>query len=76
MQRANLATAISANGNVAAWQEAIVGAESNGMRLAEVRVNVGDVVRRGAASGVPTPVNRIVRDILTLHAQGRPAKVA
>ncbi len=46
-QRAELATTLVANGNVAAWQEAIVGAESNGMRLAEVRVNVGDSVRRG-----------------------------
>ena len=46
-QKAELSTALSANGNVAAWQEAIVGAESNGMRLAEVRVNVGDVVKRG-----------------------------
>jgi len=38
---------LSANGNIAPWQEAIVGAESNGLRLAEVRVNVGDVVKRG-----------------------------
>ena len=47
VQRGNLATALAANGNVAAWQEAVVGAESNGSRLAEVRVNVGDEVRRG-----------------------------
>ena len=46
-QKAELSTALTANGNVAAWQEAIVGAESNGMRLAAVRVNVGDVVKRG-----------------------------
>ncbi len=46
-QRSSLATALQANGNIAPWQEAIVGAESNGMRLAEVRVNVGDVVKRG-----------------------------
>jgi HlyD family secretion protein len=46
-QRATLATAVQANGNIAAWQEAIVGAEANGARLAEVRVNVGDVVKRG-----------------------------
>jgi RND family efflux transporter MFP subunit len=46
-QRATLATAVNANGNIAAWQEAIVGAEVNGARLAEVRVNVGDVVKRG-----------------------------
>ena len=38
---------LSANGNIAPWQEAIVGAESNGLRLAEVHVNVGDVVKRG-----------------------------
>ncbi|MBU2407260.1 MAG: efflux RND transporter periplasmic adaptor subunit [Gammaproteobacteria bacterium] len=38
---------LSANGNVAAWQEASVGSESNGLRLAEVRVNVGDVVKKG-----------------------------
>jgi HlyD family secretion protein len=46
-QRANIANAVSANGNIAPWQEAIIGAESNGARLAEVRVNVGDVVKRG-----------------------------
>jgi RND family efflux transporter MFP subunit len=46
-QRADLASAVQANGSIAAWQEAIVGAEANGLRLAEVRVNVGDVVRRG-----------------------------
>ena len=46
-QRADIANALSASGNVAAWQEAIVGAESNGLRLAEVRVNVGDVVKKG-----------------------------
>jgi HlyD family secretion protein len=38
---------LSANGSIAPWQEAIVGAESNGLRLADVRVNVGDVVKRG-----------------------------
>src|SRR5690606_34614446 len=36
-----------ANGSVAAWQEIVVGSEVNGLRLAEVRVNVGDHVRRG-----------------------------
>jgi HlyD family secretion protein len=46
-QRATLATGVSANGNIAAWQEAIVGAEVNGARLAQVLVNVGDVVKRG-----------------------------
>ncbi len=38
---------IAANGNITAWQEASVGTEAHGLRLAEVNVNVGDVVRRG-----------------------------
>ena len=38
---------LAANGSVVAWQEAIVGAEATGLRLLEVRANVGDVVRRG-----------------------------
>ncbi|NDP62489.1 efflux RND transporter periplasmic adaptor subunit [Polaromonas sp.] len=38
---------LSANGNIAAWQEAVIGAESSGLRLTEVRVNVGDVVKAG-----------------------------
>jgi HlyD family secretion protein len=46
-QPATLAQTLSANGSIAAWQEASVGAEANGWRLAEVRVNVGDRVRKG-----------------------------
>ena len=38
---------LAANGNIAAWQEASVGTEANGLRLVEVRVNVGDDVKRG-----------------------------
>jgi HlyD family secretion protein len=38
---------LAANGNVAAWQEASIGAEVNGLKLTEVRVNVGDVVKKG-----------------------------
>jgi RND family efflux transporter MFP subunit len=37
---------LAANGNIAAWQEASVGSESGGLKLQEVRVNVGDVVKR------------------------------
>lgn len=46
-QASSLAQKISANGNLAAWQEAVIGAESNGLKITEVRVNVGDRVQRG-----------------------------
>jgi RND family efflux transporter MFP subunit len=38
---------VSANGNIMSWQEAIIGTEANGLRLTDVKVNVGDKVRRG-----------------------------
>lgn len=36
-----------ADGNIAAWQEASIGSETGGMKLASVNVNVGDQVKRG-----------------------------
>jgi 2-dehydropantoate 2-reductase len=39
----------------------------------EVEWLSGSVVELGAAAGVPTPIHRVVRDILILHAQGRKA---
>lgn len=44
--------ALSANGSVAAWQEASVGTEANGLRLAEVRAQVGDTVKAGQVLAV------------------------
>jgi HlyD family secretion protein len=41
---ASMPLVVRANGNILPWQEAIVGAESNGLRLTQVSVNVGDVV--------------------------------
>ncbi|MBU3737397.1 MAG: efflux RND transporter periplasmic adaptor subunit [Rhodoferax sp.] len=46
-QTGSLPVRLAANGNVSAWQEASVGAELGGQRLAEVLVNVGDAVQRG-----------------------------
>ena len=40
-----------------------------GNRL-EVEWLSGDVVRRGVARGIVTPVNRVLRDVLSMHAQG------
>lgn len=45
--RDTLPLLLQANGNVGAWQEASVGGEVAGLRLASVRAEVGDRVRRG-----------------------------
>ncbi|NHZ89275.1 efflux RND transporter periplasmic adaptor subunit [Massilia sp. CCM 8733] len=49
---ATLAIKLGANGNVAAWQEAVIGSESGGLRLTDVKVNVGDVVKKGQVLAV------------------------
>ena len=46
-QAANLPIKLAANGNIVAWQEAVIGSESSGLRLTQVLVNVGDVVKAG-----------------------------
>ncbi len=38
---------LSANGNVVAWQEAIIGAEVNGLRVQELNAGIGDQVQKG-----------------------------
>lgn len=57
---------ITANGSIAAWQEAIIGAEIGGLRLDEVAVNVGDRVKRGQV------LARMQRDVVEAElAQSR-----
>jgi len=46
-QMQSLRVSLQANGNIMAWQEASIGAEIGGLRLEEVRVNVGDAVKAG-----------------------------
>jgi RND family efflux transporter MFP subunit len=46
-QSGAMAQRLPANGSLAAWQEAVVGAEAHGLKINEVRVNVGDRVQRG-----------------------------
>ena len=50
---------LPANGSVVAWQEAIIGSEANGLRLVDVKVNVGDRVVKGQvlASFAPEQVS-------------------
>jgi RND family efflux transporter MFP subunit len=74
-QRATLPLKIAANGNIAAWQEAIIGTEANGLRLAEVRVNVGDAVRRGQVLARFTP-DLLQADVAQMRAQVAEAEAA
>jgi len=46
-QTVTIPVQLPANGSLAAWQESVIGAEANGLRLTEVKVNVGDRVRQG-----------------------------
>lgn len=46
-QRTPMTDTLSANGDIAAWQEASIGADVPGLRLAALRVNVGDIVKKG-----------------------------
>lgn len=38
---------LAATGSIAAWQEVVIGAEIGGQRLAELKVDVGDRVKKG-----------------------------
>ena len=70
-QAAALPVRVNANGNIAAWQEASVGTEANGLRLADVKVNVGDVVKRGQvlATFAPDTMNADVAQIRAAVAE-------
>lgn len=46
-QTTELSHRLSANGSVSAWQEASLGSEANGLRLTDIKVNVGSQVKRG-----------------------------
>lgn len=46
-QRGDWPTVVTANGNIAAWHEALIGSELGGLRLATVSADVGDRVSRG-----------------------------
>jgi HlyD family secretion protein len=47
VQPAEWPQVLAANGNIAAWQEAVIGSEISGQRLTEVLANVGDRVKKG-----------------------------
>lgn len=51
-QMSMVTSTISAHGNIVAWQEASIGTEADGLRLTEVKVNVGDQVNKGQVLAV------------------------
>lgn len=70
MTRAQLSTLpqrISATGNIVPWQEASVGAEAEGLQLTEVKVNVGDRVRRGQVLAIFKP-EMVATDLVEAQA--------
>lgn len=46
-QTADWSQTLSGTGSIAAWQEAVIGAEIGGQRLAQLLVDVGDRVKKG-----------------------------
>lgn len=74
-QLASLPATIRANGNIAAWQEASVGAQVGGLRIAEVRVNVGDHVKRDQVLAVFAK-DTVLADLAVQKAQESEAVAA
>ncbi len=78
-QQTVLPLKISANGNIVAWQEAIIGSESNDLRLTQVLVNVGDVVKKSqllatfSAESIEAELNQAKASLMEAEAQGREA---
>ncbi len=50
-----LPLSLAANGSIAAWQEAIIGAQVGGLRLVEINAQIGDTVRKGQVLAVFDP---------------------
>lgn len=53
-EKLDIVSSLTANGSIAAWQEAIIGAEVSDLRLQEIRVDVGEIVRKGQILAVFT----------------------
>jgi RND family efflux transporter MFP subunit len=62
-----LALNLGANGSIAAWQEAVIGAEVGGLRLAAINAQVGDVVRKGQVLAV-FDEEKVAADVAQIRA--------
>ena len=71
---------LPANGNVVAWQEAVIGAEIANYRITEVRVQVGDAVKKGqvlariASDTVASELAEALASVAELDASAAEAK--
>ena len=74
-QASALPLKLSANGSIAAWQEAAIGSEAQGLRLAELRADVGDRVQKGQLLAVFAS-DGIEADIAQARASLAEAEVA
>lgn len=70
-----ISAVITANGSVAAWQEALIGAQVGGLRMAEVLVNVGDVVQKNQVLAL-FATDTVLADLAVQKAQQAEAAAA
>lgn len=65
------ARTLSANGSIVPWQEAVISAQLQGLRIAEVRVGIGDHVQQGQVLVTLDNFARSSETITSFSAQGR-----
>jgi RND family efflux transporter MFP subunit len=65
-----LVRTIAASGGLFAWQDAVIGSELGGMRVVDVRVNVGDSIKKGQV------LARLSTDTVKLDLEQQEAAVA
>jgi len=65
------ARSLQANGSILPWQEAIITAQIQGLRIAEVKVSIGDYVKRGDVLVTLDNFMRASDDASEHTAQGR-----
>ena len=79
-QMADWPRLLPANGNVVAWQEAVIGAEISNYRITEVRAQVGDKVKKGqvlariASDTVASELAEMQAAVAELQASANEAK--
>lgn len=74
-QRLDLPRTLAANGNIMAWQEAVIGAEASGLRVTQVLAGVGDQVRKGQVLATLKP-DQVRADVAQMRASVAEAEAA